>query len=102
MGGDPKDGAGADRISPWGGETTHWETATEGKGRAMAIPLTGEGHGRGGTNGYSDINPEKAEQGRAVHFYATASGPMRRCESERGSEGDPKVVGTGGNRLVKG
>ena len=83
MGGDTKDGAGAEHISPWGGETTHRETAAEGEGRGMAIPLTGGGHGRGGTNGYSGINPEKAEHGRAVHCYATASGPMRGCESER-------------------
>ena len=68
----------------------------------MAIPLTGGGHGRGGTNGYSDINPEKVEHGRAVHCYATASGPMCGCESESGSEGDPKVVVTGGNQLGKG
>ena len=96
-GGDPKDGAGAERISPWDSEITHWETAAEREGRGMAIPLARGGHGGGGTNGHYDINPEKAEHRRAVHCYATASGPMRGCESERGSEGASKVVGTGGD-----
>ena len=45
------DGAGAERITPWGGDTTHWETATEKEGRRMAIPLTRGVHGGGGTNG---------------------------------------------------
>ena len=63
----------------------------------MAIPLTRGGHGVGRTNRHYDINLEKAEHGCAVHCYATASGPMRGCESERGSKGDAKVVVTGGN-----
>ena len=46
--GDPKDGAGAERISPWGGKTTHWETAAEREGRGMALPLTRGGHEEAG------------------------------------------------------
>ena len=68
----------------------------------MAIPVTRGGHGGGRTNGHQDINIEKVEYGRAVHCYATASGPMCGCESERGSEGDSKVVVTDGNLLGKG
>ena len=97
MGGHPKDVAGAERIPPWGGEATHWETAAEREGRGMATPLTRGGHGRGRTNGHQDINPEKAEHGRTVHCYATASGPMRGGERERGSEVNTKVVVTDGN-----
>ena len=97
MGGDPKYGEGAKRIPPWRGEATHGETAAEREGWVMATPLTREGHGRGGTNGHQDINPEKAEHGRAVYCYAIASGPMRGCMSKRGSKGDTKVVGTCGN-----
>ena len=102
MGGDYKDGAGAERIPTWGGKATHWETGAEREGRGMELPLTRGGHERGGTNGYKDFNTEKAEHGRAVHYNATASGPVRGYESERGSEGAAKVVGAGGNILGKG
>ena len=30
MGGDPDDGAGAERIYPWGGEKAHRQTTAEG------------------------------------------------------------------------
>ena len=63
----------------------------------MALPLTRGGHEGGGTHRHSDINLEKAEQGRAVHCYATASGPMQGSKTDRGSEGYVKVVGTVGN-----
>ena len=99
MGGVPDDGAGAERISPWDGETTDRQTASEREGWEVALPLIRGGHKGGGTHIHPYINSEKAEHGRAVHFYATASGTMRGCESKRGSEGDSKVVGTGGNRL---
>ena len=49
----------------------------------MALPLTRGGHEGGGTHRHSNINPEKAEHGRAVHCYATASGPMRGSDTSR-------------------
>ena len=62
----------------------------------MALPLTRAGHGGGGIYRHLNINPEKSEHGCAVHCYATASGPMRGIETERGSEGYVKVVVTVG------
>ena len=85
VGGDSKDGAGAERIPTWGGEATHWETGAEREGRGMAITLTRGGHERGGTSIYPDFDSEKAEHSRAVHCEATVSGPVRGCKSERGS-----------------
>ena len=102
MGGDSKDGAGAERVPTWGDEATHWETGAEREGRGMALPLTRGGYEEGGTNGYPDFDTENAEHGHSVHCKATASGPMRGRESERGSEGASQVVGAGGNRLGKG
>ena len=94
VGGVPDDGAGAERIPPWGSKKARMEIAAEREGRGMELPLTKGGHGGGGTYIHLDINPEKAEHGCAVHCYATASGPMRGRETERGSEGYFKVVGT--------
>ena len=68
----------------------------------MALPITRGGHEGGGINGYPDFDTEKSEHGRTVHCDATASGPVRAGESERGSEGTAKVVGAGGYRLGKG
>ena len=95
MGGDSKNGAGAERVSTWGGEAPHWETAAEGEGRGLALPLTRGGHEGGGVNGYTDVDNEKAEHGRVVHCDATTSGPVRGGESERGSEGAAKAAGPG-------
>ena len=102
MGGDSKDGAGAERVPTWGGKTTHWEIGAEKEGRGMALTLTRGGHEGGKINGYPDFDNEKTEHGRAVHCDATASGPVQGGKSKRGSEGAAKVVGTGGNRLGKG
>ena len=97
MGGVPNDGAGADCISPWGGEKAHGQTGAEREGWEVALPFTRGGHEGGGTNRHSNINSEKSEHGRVVYCYATASGPMRGSETERGSKGYVKVVGTVGN-----
>ena len=67
MGGVPDDGAGAERISPWGGEKTHRKTAAEREGWEVGLSLTRGFHEVGGTHRHSDINSEKAEHSRAVH-----------------------------------
>ena len=97
MGGVPDDGAGVELISPWVGETTYRQTAAEREGWEVALPLTRGGHEGGGTHIHLNINSEKAEHGRTVYCYATASGPMRGSKTERGSEGYVKVVRTVGN-----
>ena len=97
MGGVTNYGAGADRISPWGGEKAHRQTAAEREGWEVALPLTIGGHEGGGTHRHSNINPDKVEHGRAVYCYATASGHMCGNETERGGKGYVKVVGTVGN-----
>ena len=102
MGGESKDGAGAERVPTWGDEAAHGDTGAEGKVRGLALPLTRGGHEGGGINGYPDVDTEKAEHGRAVHCDATASGPVKGGESEVGGEGAVKVVGPGGHRLGKG
>ena len=75
----------------------HRQTAAERDGWEVALPLTRGGHEGGGTHRHPHINSEKAEHGRAVYFYATASGPMRGIKTERGSEVYVKVVVTVGN-----
>ena len=102
MGGNSKDGAGAERVPTWGGEAAHWETGAEREGRGLALTLTRGGPEGGGIDVYPDVDNEKAEHGRAVHCDVTASGPVRGGESEGGSKGAAQVVGPGGNRLVKG
>ena len=87
MGVVPDDGAGAERIYPWGGEKAHRQTATEWEGWEVALPLTRGGHEGGRNNGRPYINSEKAEHGRAVYCYATASGPVQGSATERGREG---------------
>ena len=84
MGGVPDDGAGAERIYPWGDEKDHRQTAAEREGWEVALPLTRGGHEGGGNHGRPYINSEKVEHGRAVYFYATASGL---CEGARQREG---------------
>ena len=102
MGGNSKDGAGAEQVPPWGGEADHWEAGAEREGQGLVLPLTRGGHEGGGIDRYTDLDTEKAEHGRAVHYDATASGPVRGGESEGGSEGAAKVVGPGGHRLGNG
>ena len=44
VGGDAKNGAGAELLHAWGCETDHGETATERVGREMVLPLPGGDH----------------------------------------------------------
>ena len=44
MGGDAKNGAGAELLHAWGRKTDHGETAAERVGREMVLPLFVGGH----------------------------------------------------------
>ena len=70
----------------------------------MVLPLTGGGHEGGGVHQHPNIHKQKAEHDRAVYCYATASGPLRGGDADRGSAGKNGVVGSDGHRLgeVKG
>ena len=68
----------------------------------MVLPLTGGGHEGGGAHRRLNVHKQKAEHGRALYCYATASGPLRGGDSERGSAGNTEVMGSDGNRLVEG
>ena len=68
----------------------------------MVLPLTGGGHEGGGAHRRPNIHKQKAEHGRAVYCYATASGPLRGGDAERGSAGNTEVVGSDGNIMGEG
>ena len=40
MGGVPKNGAGTERVHPWGGETENGKTTAEREGWEVVLPLT--------------------------------------------------------------
>ena len=44
VGGDAKNGAGAELLHAWGRETDHGETSAERVGLEIVLPLTGGGH----------------------------------------------------------
>ena len=68
----------------------------------MVLPLTGGGHEGGGSCQRPNIHKQKAEHGRAVYCYATASGTLRGGDVERGSAGNTEVVGSDRHRLGEG
>ena len=49
----------------------------------MVLPLTGGGHEGSRARQRTNVNKQKAENGRAVYCYATASGPLQGGEAER-------------------
>ena len=71
----------------------------EREGWEMVLPLTGVSHEGSGVHQRQNINKQKAEHGRAVYCYATASGPLREGGVVRGEAGNNEVVGPEGNRL---
>ena len=99
MGGVPKNGEGTERVHTWGGETANRKATAERVGREVVLPLTGGGHEGGGARRRPNFHKQKAEHGRAVYCYATASGPLRGGDAERGSAGNTEVVGSAVHRL---
>ena len=102
MGGVPDNGAGVERVHTWGGETANRQTTVQREGWGVVLPLTGGGHEGGGAHRRPNVHKQKAEHGRAVYCYATASGPLRGGNTERGSAGNTEVVGSDGHRLREG
>ena len=102
MGGVPDNGEGTERVYTWGGETSNRTATTERAGWEVVLPLTGGGHEGGGAHRRPNIHKQKAEHGRAVYCYATASGNLQGGDAERGSPGNTEVVGSDGNRLREG
>ena len=56
MGGDAKNGAGAEILHAWGRETDHRETDAERVGREMVLPLPVGGHEGSRISRYKDVD----------------------------------------------
>ena len=65
----------------------------------MVLPLSGGSHEGSGVHRRQDVYKQKSEHGRAVHYNATASGPLRGGDAARRGEGKNEVVGPEGDRL---
>ena len=102
MGGVAENGAGTELLHPWGSASDYREAAAERVGWEMALSLTGGSHEGIGVNRRQDVHNQKAEHGCAIHYNATASGPLRGNNTERGGEGHNEVVGPEENRLGEG
>ena len=102
VGGVPENGAGTERVHPWGDETDNRNTTMEREGWEVVLPLTGGGHEVSRAHRRKNVNKYKAEHSHAVYCYATASGPLRGGKTERGGAGNNEVVGTDGYRLGEG
>ena len=102
MGGVAKNGAGAEILRPWGSDMDYGEAVAERVGWLMVLPLTGGSHEGSRVHRRHDIYKQKAEHGRAVHFNATVSGPLRGGDTARRGEGNNEMVVPEGNRLGEG
>ena len=102
MGGNAKNGAGAELLHSWGSETDHRETAAERVGRDMVLPLAGGGHEGSRFHRRKDVYKYKAEHGSAIHCNTTASGPLRGDNTERRGDGGNEVVVPEGDILGEG
>ena len=78
------------------------KTTAEREGWEVVLPLIGGGHEGRGAHRRTNSNKQKAEHGRAVYCYATASGPLRGGETEGGGVGNNEVVGPDRYRLGEG
>ena len=67
--------------------------------RKVGAHLGGGGKRRVGAVNHGYIHPEEAEYSRAVHFYATAYGPLQGEGEESGGAGGYVVVGSGGHQF---
>ena len=66
-------------------------------GQEMVLPLPGGGHEESGVHRRKDVYKQKTYHGRAIHFNATSSGPLRGEDTTRGGEGGNEVVGPDGD-----
>ena len=102
MGGVPDNGEGTERVYTWGGDTAKKTATTERPGWEVVLPLTGGGHEGGRAHRRPNVHRKKAEHGRAVYCYTTASGPLQEGDAERGSAGNTEVVESDGHRMGEG
>ena len=68
----------------------------------MVLSLTGGVHEVGGAHRRPNVHKQKAEHSRTAYCYATASGPLKGGDTERGRAGNTEVVGSDGHRLGEG
>ena len=99
MGGFPENGEGTAHVHTWDGKTANRKTTAKSEGWEVVLSLTGGGHEGGRNHRRSNVHKQKVEHGRAVYCYATASGPLRGVDIERGSAGNTEVVGSYGHIL---
>ena len=90
------------RLESRGGKKDYMKAAAEREGWEVILPLTGGVHEGSGAHQRLNVNKQKAEHGRALYCYATASGTLQGGEAERGGAGNNDVVGTDGYRLGEG
>ena len=102
MGGVPKDEEDTERINTWGGEMANRKATTERLGWEVVLSLTRGGHEGGGSHQRLNVHKQKAEHGRTVYCYATASGILQGGDAEKGSAGNTEIVGSDGHRLGEG
>ena len=89
-------------IHIWGGETANWKATAEREGWEVGLPLTGGGHEGDGSHRRLNVHKQNAEHGCAVYCYATASGPLRGGNADRGHAGNTEAVGSDGSILGEG
>ena len=56
MGGIPENGAGTERVHPWGGEKDYRKAAAYSEGWEVVLPLTGGGHEVSGAHRRPNVN----------------------------------------------
>ena len=71
-------------------------------GWKMVLPLTVGSHEGSRVHRRQDAYKQKAENGRAVHCNATASGTLQGGDAARRGEGNNEMVVPEGNRLGEG
>ena len=97
MGTDGKDGKGPGQFSVQGRAEAHREAAATRERRDLVLPFAG-GSDEGGRDCWdSDVNPPKAECGRAIYCNAADYGPVRKGQPTARRTGSLAVVGTDGD-----
>ena len=84
VGGDSKDGAGAERIPTWGGEATHWETDVERERRVWHYPSL---KGAMKEAGLTDIRTSILRRQNTVAQYIATRPLLDLCEGAIAREG---------------
>ena len=75
------------------------ETAAAKEGQDLDIPTAGSNNEGDGNDGDKEFNSLEAEHGRAIHWDAADSGPVRTGHPAARRAGDLAVVGTDGDKF---